>query len=131
MQILYHTYLLYTYIFQENANEKLSELIHSCTSYQGKILFMDAFFLAIKDDWMLISQHCIDKFMRLIRRCLRQLLLTFVNCDWNLEYIKSFNEALYRALKSFTLTFRTCFQDIFLEELVRVCICLVFYVLNY
>lgn len=87
---------------------------------------MDAFFLTIKDNWMLISEHRIDKFIMLVRRCLRHLLLTFVNCDWNLEYINSFNEVLYRALKSYTITLRTRLQKIFLEELARVCICLVF-----
>ncbi|KAL4113832.1 hypothetical protein QTP88_017400 [Uroleucon formosanum] len=105
---------------QENATEKISNLIHSCTSYQGKILFLDAFFLTIKDDWMSISQHRIDKFMMLVRRCLRQLLFTFVNCDWNLEYMNKFNEVLYRALKSFTLSLRTHLQEIFLEELAKV-----------
>ncbi|KAL5237853.1 hypothetical protein ACI65C_005263 [Semiaphis heraclei] len=106
---------------QKNVTEKISKLIHSCTSYQGKILFMDAFFLTIKVDWMLISEHRIGKFMMLVRRCLRQLLFTFINCDWNLEYIISFNEVLYRALKSFTLTLRTRLQEILLEELARVC----------
>lgn len=87
---------------------------------------MDAFFLTIKDDWMSISQHRIDKFMMLVRRCLRQLLFTFVNCDWNLEYMNKFSEVLYRALKSFTLSLRTHLQEIFLEELAKVCIFLVF-----
>ncbi|XP_008185015.1 ribosomal RNA processing protein 1 homolog [Acyrthosiphon pisum] len=105
---------------QESATEKISNLIHSCTSYQGKILFLDAFFLTIKDDWMSISQHRIDKFMMLVRRCLRQLLFTFVNCDWNLEYMNKFGEVLYRALKSFTLSLRTHLQEIFLEELAKV-----------
>ncbi|XP_015371299.1 PREDICTED: ribosomal RNA processing protein 1 homolog [Diuraphis noxia] len=105
---------------QETATEKISNLIHSCTSYQGKILFLDAFFLTIKDDWMSISQHRIDKFMMLVRRCLRQLLFTFVNCDWNLEYMNKFSEVLYRALKSFTLSLRTHLQEIFLEELAKV-----------
>ncbi|XP_022169604.1 ribosomal RNA processing protein 1 homolog [Myzus persicae] len=105
---------------QESATEKISNLIHSCTSYKGKILFLDAFFLTIKDDWMSISQHRIDKFMMLVRRCLRQLLFTFVNCDWNLEYMNKFNEVLYRALKSFTLSLRTHLQEIFLEELAKV-----------
>ncbi|CAI6343654.1 unnamed protein product [Macrosiphum euphorbiae] len=105
---------------QESATEKISNLIHSCTSYEGKILFLDAFFLTIKDDWMSISQHRIDKFMMLVRRCLRQLLFTFVNCDWNIEYMNKFSEVLYRALKSFTLSLRTHLQEIFLEELAKV-----------
>ncbi|XP_025203155.1 ribosomal RNA processing protein 1 homolog [Melanaphis sacchari] len=105
---------------QESATEKISNLIHSCTSHQGKILFLDAFFLTIKDDWMSISQHRIDKFMMLVRRCLRQLLFTFVNCDWETEYLEKFNEVLYRALKSFTLSLRTHLQEIFLEELAKV-----------
>lgn len=119
---------LYLKQFQENATEKISNLIHSCTSYQGKILFLDAFFLTIKDDWMSISQHRIDKFMMLVRRCLRQLLFTFVNCDWNLEYMNKFNEVLYRALKSFTLSLRTHLQEIFLEELAKVCIYFGFFI---
>lgn len=105
---------------QESATEKISNLIHSCTSNQGKILFVDAFFLTIKDDWMSISQHRIDKFMMLVRRCLRQLLFTFVNCDWETEYVEKFSEVLYRALKSFTLSLRTHLQEIFLEELAKV-----------
>lgn len=107
-------------LFQESATEKISNLFHSCTSYQGKILFLDAFFITIKDDWMSISQHRIDKFMMLVRRCLRQVLFTFVNCNWDLEYMKQFSEVLYRALKSFTLSLRTHLQEIFLEELAKV-----------
>jgi len=69
---------------------------------------------------MSISQHRIDKFMMLVRRCIRQVLLTFVNCDWDLEYMQKFNEILYRALKSFTLSLRSHLQEIFLEELAKV-----------
>jgi len=75
---------------------------------------------------MSISQHRIDKFMMLVRRCLRQLLFTFVNCNWDLEYMNKFSEVLYRALKTFTLSLRTHLQEIFLEELAKVCIFLVF-----
>lgn len=102
------------------ATEKISNLFHSCSSYQGKILFLEAFFLTIKDDWMSISQHRIDKFMMLVRRCLRQVLFTFVNCDWDLQYMEKFSEVLYRALKSFTLSLRSHLQEIFLEELAKV-----------
>lgn len=69
---------------------------------------------------MSISQHRIDKFMMLVRRCLRQVLFTFVNCDWDVEYMKQFSEVLYKALKSFTLSLRTHLQEIFLEELAKV-----------
>lgn len=58
--------------------------------------------------------------MMLVRRCLRQVLFTFVNCDWDREYIEKFSEVLYRALKSFTLSLRTHLQEIFLEELAKV-----------
>lgn len=71
---------------------------------------------------MSISQHRIDKFMMLVRRCLRQVLFTFVNCDWDIVYMEKFNPVLYRALKSFTLSLRTHIQEIFLEELAKVCI---------
>lgn len=102
------------------ATEKISNLFHSCSSHQGKVLFLEAFFLTIKDDWMSISQHRIDKFMMLVRRCLRQVLFTFVNCDWDLQYMEKFSEVLYRALKSFTLSLRSHLQEIFLEELAKV-----------
>lgn len=62
--------------------------------------------------------------MMLVRRCLRQVLFTFVNCNWDLEYMNKFNEVLYRALKSFTLSLRTHLQEIFLEELAKVSILL-------
>ncbi|KAL4105169.1 hypothetical protein QTP88_020441 [Uroleucon formosanum] len=105
---------------QESVTEKISYLIHSCTSYQGKIFFLDAFFLTIKDNWMSIKQHRIDKCMMWARHFLRQLLFTFVNCDWILEYMNKFSEVLYRALKSFAPSLRTCLQVIFLEELAKV-----------
>ncbi|XP_060866484.1 uncharacterized protein LOC132942180 [Metopolophium dirhodum] len=105
---------------QESVTEQLSYLIHSCTSYQGKIFFLDAFFLTIKDNWMSIRQHRIDACMMWVRHCLKQLLFTFVNCDWNLEYMNKFSEVLYRALKSFTPSLRTQIQVIFLEELAKV-----------
>jgi len=73
---------------------------------------------------MSISQHRIDKFMMLVRRFLRQVLFTFVNCCWDLEYMQKFNEVLYKALKSFTLSLRTHLQEIFLEELAKVSILL-------
>ncbi|VVC34106.1 Hypothetical protein CINCED_3A000649 [Cinara cedri] len=105
---------------QESATEKISNLFHSCTSHKGKLLFLEAFFLTIKDDWMSISQHRIDKFMMLVRRCLRQVLFTFVNCDWNREYLEKFSEVLYNALTLFTLSLRSHLQEIFLEELAKV-----------
>lgn len=58
--------------------------------------------------------------MMLVRRCLRQILFTFVNCDWDLQYVEKFSEVLYRALKSFTLSLRSHLQEIFLEELAKV-----------
>lgn len=69
---------------------------------------------------MSISQHRIDKFMMLVRRCVRQVLFTFVNSDWDLQYMEKFSEVLYRALKSFTLSLRSHLQEIFLEELAKV-----------
>lgn len=69
---------------------------------------------------MSISQHRIDKFMMLVRRCLRKVLQTFVDCDWDLDYMNKFGEVLYRALKSFTLSLRTHLQEVFLEELAKV-----------
>jgi len=73
---------------------------------------------------MSIGQHRIDKFMMLVRRCLRQVLFTFVNCNWDLEYMQKCNEVLYKALQSFTLSLRTHLQEIFLEELAKVSIVL-------
>lgn len=69
---------------------------------------------------MSISNHRIDKFLMLVRRCIRQVLFTFVNCDWDLVYVERFSEVLYTALKSFTLSLRTHLQEIFLEELAKV-----------
>lgn len=77
---------------------------------------------------MSISQHRIDKFMMLVRRCLRQVLFTFVNCDWDREYLEKFSEVLYSALTSFTLSLRTHIQEIFLEELAKVSF--LFYIFN-
>ncbi|CAI6357095.1 unnamed protein product [Macrosiphum euphorbiae] len=105
---------------QESVTEELSYLIHSCTSYQSKIFFLDAFFLTIKDNWMSIKWHRTNTCMMWVRHCLRQLLFTFVNCDWNLEYMNKFSEILYRALKSFTPSLKTDLQVIFLEELAKV-----------
>lgn len=77
---------------------------------------------------MSISQHRIDKFMMLVRRCLRQVLFTFVNCDWDKEYLEKFNVVLYKALTLFTLSLRSHLQEIFLEELAKVSV--LFYLFN-
>lgn len=106
--------------------EKISYLIHSCTSYQGKILFLNALFMTIKDECLSTTQHHIDKCMILVRRCLRQFLFTFFICDWNFENMIKLSEVLYTAFESFTLSLRIRLQDIFLEELAKVCIFLVF-----
>jgi len=74
---------------------------------------------------MSIRQHRIDTCMMWVRHCLKQLIFTFVNCDWNLEYMNKFSEVLYRALKSFTPSLKTQLQVIFLEELAEVCIFLI------
>ncbi|XP_050534990.1 ribosomal RNA processing protein 1 homolog [Daktulosphaira vitifoliae] len=105
---------------QEVATEKISSLMHSCKSTHGKVLFLEAFFLTIKDDWMSISQHRIDKFMMLVRRFLRQTFVTCVNSDWNIQYMEKINRVLYNALKSFTLSLKSHVQEIFLEELAKV-----------
>ncbi|XP_050442283.1 ribosomal RNA processing protein 1 homolog [Adelges cooleyi] len=105
---------------QEAATEKISNLFHSCTSTHGKALFLEAFFLTIKDDWMSISQHRIDKFMMLVRRFLRQMFVTCVNSNWDLKYMEKLNVIFYNALKSFTLSLRCHVQEIFLEELAKV-----------
>jgi len=90
---------------------------------------MTAFFQTIKDGQFML--HHTGKFMMLLRRCLRQFIFTFFNYDWNSEYMNKVFVVLYKAFKFSTDSLKTHLRKIYVEELVKVCILLVFYVHNY
>ncbi|CAO1428853.1 unnamed protein product [Diamesa serratosioi] len=110
-------------LVQEDLAEDLGNLIHCFPDVQVGIQFFRAFMETMCIEWFGIDQWRIDKFMMLIRRVTRQMLIALRNSDWQDEPLKKYAEALEASVLQTNkcpkgLVMHVC--DFYIEEIAKV-----------
>lgn len=81
-------------LVQEELSEDLGSLIHSFPDIKVGVQFFRNFLETMCLEWFGIDQWRIDKFMMLIRRVTRQMIVALKNSEWDEELLKLFGDAL-------------------------------------
>nr|XP_023013538.1 ribosomal RNA processing protein 1 homolog [Leptinotarsa decemlineata] len=110
-------------LVQEDCANKIAKLVHMPT-LDASLLFFRAGMTILANEWFGIDQLRMDKFLMLVRRLLRETLITLRNHKLNSENIKKFNEVLSDTILSPDaippLGLFMHYVEIFLEELAKV-----------
>ncbi|KAG5866189.1 hypothetical protein JTB14_000006 [Gonioctena quinquepunctata] len=110
-------------LVQEDCADKISKLVHALT-LESSLLFFRAGLTILSNEWIGIDQLRIDKFLMLVRRLLREMLIVLKNNKLNTKNIQQFGDVLSNTLlhvkTSPPLGLFMHFVEIFMEELAKV-----------
>lgn len=85
-------------LVQEELADDLASLVHCFSDVKVGVQFYQIFLETMCLEWFGIDQWRIDKFMMLVRRATRQMLMVLKNSEWQEEYIKLFSDALHATI---------------------------------
>ncbi|XP_047112925.1 ribosomal RNA processing protein 1 homolog [Schistocerca piceifrons] len=112
-------------LYQEELAERIANLIHCFKKLEQGLLYAECFLLTLRREWFGIDQHRLDKFMMLVRRCVRQLFAYCSSHSWPSETYEGISGLLERGITSSaesspSLGLLFHMADIILEELAKV-----------
>lgn len=107
---------------QEQLANNIATLVHVFAQPSVAVEFFGAFLQTMSTEWFGIDQWRIDKFMMLVRRCARQILVLVHRHDWPLTLIEQLNGQLTGTVlrSSASIGFFMHFTELWLEEVAKV-----------
>ncbi|CAG9814854.1 unnamed protein product [Phaedon cochleariae] len=110
-------------LVQEECADTITKLIHLPT-VDASLLFFKAGLIILINEWFGIDQLRLDKFLMLVRRLLREMLIVLRNSKFRRPLVVQFSDALSQTILSTTVKqpigLFMHFTEIFLEELAKV-----------
>ncbi|RXG59212.1 Ribosomal RNA processing protein 1-like protein [Armadillidium vulgare] len=114
-------------LVQEDLAEEISNLIHGVSTNSQKLLFFKASLDTVSREWNGIDKFRYDKFLMLVTRVLRQVLIFMSKISWSRDVLKEFCEILESQIVCPTddknvkpLELKMHVSDVILEELAKV-----------
>ncbi|XP_058821278.1 ribosomal RNA processing protein 1 homolog [Topomyia yanbarensis] len=110
-------------LIQENLAEEIASLVKCFDDLRISLQYFGAFLEIMCIEWFGIDHWRIDKFMMLVRRCTRQMLILMHEAQWPNQHVKSLMQHIEKTILStdrcsFGLTKH--FNELFLEEIAKV-----------
>lgn len=110
-------------LIQENLADEIASLVQCFEDLSIALQYFGAFLETMSIEWFGIDNWRIDKFMMLVRRCTRQMLIALHEAEWPKQHV----ETLMKYVDRFLLNSEKCpfgltkhFGDLLLEELAKV-----------
>lgn len=110
-------------LIQENLAEEIASLVQCFEDLSIALQYFGAFLETMSIEWFGIDNWRIDKFMMLVRRCTRQVLIMLNEAEWPKQHV----EKLMTYVDQFLLNSEKCpfglikhFGDLLLEEVAKV-----------
>lgn len=110
-------------LIQENLADEIASLVQCFDDLSIAVQYFGAFLETMSIEWFGIDNWRIDKFMMLVRRCTRQMLLMLHEAGWPKQHV----ETLMKSVDQFLLNSEKCpfgltkhFGDLLLEEVAKV-----------
>lgn len=107
---------------QEQLANNIATLVQAFEQPAVAVEFFGAFLQTMSAEWFGIDQWRIDKFMMLVRRCARQMLVLVHQHSWPLELVELLNSQLSQSVlrSSASIGFFMHFTELWLEEVAKV-----------
>lgn len=107
---------------QEQLANNIATLVQAFEQPAVAVEFFGAFLQTMSAEWFGIDQWRIDKFMMLVRRCARQMLVLVHQHSWPVELIELLNGQLSLTVlrSSASIGFFMHFTELWLEEVAKV-----------
>uniref|UniRef100_A0A1Q3EZ09 Hipothetical protein n=1 Tax=Culex tarsalis TaxID=7177 RepID=A0A1Q3EZ09_CULTA len=110
-------------LIQENLADEIASLVQCFEDLSIALQYFGAFLETMSIEWFGIDNWRIDKFMMLVRRCTRQMLIMLHEAEWPKQQV----ETLMKYVDQFLLNSEKCpfgltkhFGDLLLEEVAKV-----------
>ncbi|XP_065210305.1 ribosomal RNA processing protein 1 homolog [Planococcus citri] len=107
-------------LVQEEAAECISSMMHNLENYEAVMYYIRGFFNSLVKQWDRISHYRIDKFLMLVRRFVRQILILLKNHEWDIEKLEMFSKELYTAIQILPYSSAIHLNEIFNEEVAKI-----------
>ena len=107
---------------QENLAAAIASILNCFENTEVSIRFFAMFLKTMSNEWLGIDQWRIDKFMMLVRKMTREMLVILQKSDWNVEMIEKFSNQLKQTIMQ-SATPRGLFMhftDLYMEEIAKV-----------
>ncbi|XP_072166313.1 uncharacterized protein [Diadema setosum] len=111
-------------VIQEELADQISDMVHCFQQPQQAITFYDTYLLTMKREWIGIDHLRMDKFLMLVRRTYRQMLVLLHNNDWDQSLLQLFLNSLRRSVLNPAMDgcpdgLRYQLAHVYLDELAR------------
>lgn len=110
-------------LIQENLADEIASLVQCFEDLSIALQYFGAFLETMSIEWFGIDNWRIDKFMMLVRRCTRQMLIMLHEAEWPKQQVETF----MKYVDQFLLNSEKCpfglskhFGDLLLEEVAKV-----------
>ncbi|XP_065203757.1 ribosomal RNA processing protein 1 homolog [Planococcus citri] len=118
--LFYYVWMSDKPLVQEEAAECVSSMMHILDNYEAAMYYVRGFFNSLVKQWDRISHYRIDKFLMLVRRFLRQILMLLRNHEWDIEKLEMFSKELYAAIQILPYSLALHVNEIFNEEVAKI-----------
>ncbi|XP_071495676.1 uncharacterized protein [Diadema antillarum] len=111
-------------VIQEELADQISDMVHCFQQPQQAVTFYDTYLLTMKREWIGIDHLRMDKFLMLVRRAYRQMLVLLHNNDWDQSLLQLFLNSLRRSVLNPAMDgcpdgLRYQLAHVYLDELAR------------
>ncbi|XP_030834041.1 ribosomal RNA processing protein 1 homolog A isoform X1 [Strongylocentrotus purpuratus] len=111
-------------VIQEELADQISDMAHCFRRPEEACLFFETFLATMRREWMGIDHLRMDKYLMLIRRSFRQMLVVLHNNEWDEELVKCFLTSISRCALNPTTDacpdgLRYQLANVYLDELAR------------
>lgn len=112
-------------LIQEELADNIANIVSCFKHEESSLFFFKSFLVTLGREWFGIDRLRMDKFMMLVRRCLRQMLAYVKEKEWDVAVVEQVTSVLKQDVmlaepKDTSLGFQLHVADVFLEELAKI-----------
>jgi len=112
-------------LIQEELADNIANIVSCFKHQESSVFFFKSFLITLGREWFGIDRLRMDKFMMLVRRCLRQMLAYVKEKEWEVAVVEQLTTILKEDVmmaqpKDTSLGFQLHVADVFLEELAKI-----------
>jgi len=112
-------------LIQEELADNIANIVSCFKHQESSLFFFKSFLVTLGREWFGIDRLRMDKFMMLVRRCLRQMLAYVKERAWEVAVVEQVtsilkDDVMMAEARDISLGFQLHVADVFLEELAKI-----------